>query len=464
MPRSVGAQGAETAHAAELGQTAVRHLWHHITQVAEYADVGPMLLVEGQGALVRDIAGREYIDGTSIMGVTMVGHGRAEIADAIAAQARRLEYASLTNGFSNVPATELARLLADRAPGRLEVSFFACSGSEAVEAAIKIARQCQAQRGFPRRTKIIARRGSYHGVTLGALSATGLPGFRAPFEPLLPGFVHIAQPYVYRCDTELGCRPDEVGAAAAAALERQILFEAPETVAAFIAEPVAIPQAIKVPPADYWPQIQQICRKYGVLLIVDEVFNGFGRTGRWFGADHWSIEPDLMTVSKGLTSGYVPLSAAMATREVFHAFWGEASKALQHGGTYSGHPVACAAALANLAILERERLPDNAARVGKRLLDGLRELADRPFVGDVSGIGLLTSIELVADKRTKRPAPSEVGRFLRDRMRELGLLGRYTPETIYFFPPLVIDEEQTETIVSIFRTALDDAAKQFPVR
>ena len=453
--------GSLSVHTDEIAQLAVRHLWHHATQVAEYADVGPLMLVEGHGAIVRDIHGREYIDGTSILGVTQIGHGRKEMAEAIAAQVVRLEYGSLANGFSNVPATLLAAKLAEMTPGDLAVTFFACSGAEANETAIKMARQYQLQSGFKGRTKIIARRGSYHGTSMGALSATGLTGLRAPFEPLVPGFRHIAQPYVYRSETELGCAGDECGVRAAKALEQQIVFEGPETVAAFIAEPVAVPQAIKVPPPEYWPMVQEICTRHDVLLIVDEVFVGFGRTGKMFTSEHWNIRPDIMTVSKGLTSGYVPLSGAVATRRVADAFWGEAKDAFQHGGTYSGHPVACAAGLANLAIIEREQLVARAEKMGTVFLSGLRELEGRPFVGNVSGIGLLTSVELVADPRTKTPAPAEVGRYLRDRMAELGVIGRFLPTSIYFYPPLVIERDQIEQILMAFRQALDDAGRRF---
>jgi 4-aminobutyrate---pyruvate transaminase len=232
-------------------------------------------------------------------------------------------------------------------------------------------------------------------------------------------------------------------------------------VAAFIAEPVAVPQAIKVPPDDYWPRVQEICRRHGVLLIVDEVFNGFGRTGKLFGSNHWSIEPDLMVVSKGLTSGYVPLSAAIATRSVFEAFWGKPELALQHGGTYSGHPVGCAAALANLGILAREQLVDRAREQGAALRRGLDALAERPFVGNVSGIGLLLSVELVVDRRSKRPAPPAIGHFLRQRMIERGVIVRCAYNTIYFHPPLVIGETELREILTCFAGALEETAKRF---
>lgn len=459
MVQSVTAASAPSN--TDLARAAGRHLWHHATQVADYADTGPLMLERGEGALVWDTAGRQYIDGTSILGVTQIGHGRKEIADAIAAQIAKIEYASVANGFSNVPAAELALKLKAITPGKLSATFFACSGSEAVEAALKIARQYHYQQGRKNKTKFIARRGSYHGITLGALSATGITPMRVPFEPLLPRFSHISQPYAYRSEAELGCPPERTGEEAAAALERAILFEGPETVAAFIAEPIALPQAIKVPPDDYWPRVQEICRRYGVLLIADEIFVGWGRTGKLFTSEHWGIEPDILCVSKGLTSGYVPLSAAIVTDEIYQAFWGSAADQLQHGGTYSGHPVSCAAALANIAILERENLVARSAERGAQLIAGLSALAERPFVGNVSGRGLLTSIELVRDRRTKAVASPAVGAFLKARMIELGVLSRYAPNSIYFYPPLVTTEEQIATILTALRQALDDAAKRF---
>jgi putrescine aminotransferase len=441
-------------------QQAVRHLWHWATQVADYADVGPRMLESGNGAVVRDTQGREYIDGTSILGVTQIGHGRGEMADAIAAQVRRLEYGSLANGFSNLPAAELATRLAAMAPTDLGVCFFGSNGADATEAAIKMARHFHRLQGATGRYKILAREGSYHGLSMGALSATALTAVRTPYEPLVPGFGHVAQPYVYRYDGT----PEECGEHAADDLERRIRFEGPETVAAFIAEPVALPQAVKVPPPNYWPRIREICDRYGVLLIVDEVLCGFGRTGRLFGSEHWQLRPDILTVAKGLTSGYVPLSAAIASRRIADAFWGDASVAFQHGYTYQGHPVACAAAMANLDILEREQLTERADRMGERLLDGLRGLEEHPYVGNVSGIGLFTSVELVADRKTKAPVAPEVGSHVAARMADLGVLGRWMPSSIYFYPPLVIEPKQIEQIVSALGDALLDAHGRFGTR
>jgi putrescine---pyruvate transaminase len=463
MTASVALRTPTARPATSLRDAAVHHVWHHATQVAQYADAGPLMLTRGAGVHVWDDRGNKYIDGTSILGVSQVGHGRREIADAVAAQICKLEYASLANGFSNEPAAQLAVKLAEMTPGHLTLSYFCSTGSEAVDTAIKATRQYHRQKGEAARYKIIGRRGSYHGITLGALSATGITSLRTPFGPLLPGFSHIAQPYTYRRETELGgCGEADVGRVAADALEQQILFEGPETVAAFIAEPIALPQAIKVPPEDYWPRIQTTCKKYGVLLITDEVFNGFGRTGRMFASEHFGIEPDIMVMSKGLTSGYIPLSAAIVTERIADAFWGEAKNAFHHGGTYSGHPVACAAALANLDIIDREDLVANSAAMGERLMRGLTGLGNRRFVGNVSGRGLLTSVELVKDAGTKEPAPLEVGAFLRDRMTELGLIARFLPNAIYFYPPLTVTTEDVDCIIEFFERALSDADARFP--
>jgi adenosylmethionine-8-amino-7-oxononanoate aminotransferase len=456
---SSGSDARET-DVVELSRSAARHVWHHATQVAAYAETGPLMLVEGRGATVTDGFGREYIDGTAILGVTQIGHGRKDMAEVIAAQVQKLEYASLANGFSHVPATELALRLADLTPGSLQASYFACSGSEANDTAIKMARQYHARRGNPSRVKIIGRRNSYHGVTMGAVSATGMQPLRQAAAPLVPGFSHIVEPYVYRSQSVLGCDASEVGERAAAALEAEILWQGPETVAAFIGEPIQLPQTIKVPPADYWPRIQEICRRYGVLLITDEVFNGFGRTGKWFASEHFGIEPDILVVSKGLTSGYLPLSAAIATAEVYDAFWGGPADAFAHAGTYSGHPVACAAALKNLDIIEDEQLVDRSARMGERLRHGLEQLRDRPLVGNVSGEGLMLSVELVSDQETKQPLPNEIGTFIKDRMQELGVLGRFLPNSLYYYPPLVITEEQVDRLIEVTAQALDDAGER----
>jgi adenosylmethionine-8-amino-7-oxononanoate aminotransferase len=444
----------------EIVRKAVAHVLHWPMAAAEDVDPSPQILTEGAGALIRDIDGREYIDGNAILGVTQIGHGRADMADAIAAQVRKLEYASLANGFSNAPAAELAFRLAQIAPGDLSVSYFSTSGSEAVDTALKMARHYHRQRGATGRTKLVARHGSYHGLTFGAMSVCGLEAWREPFAPLVSDCLWVPAPYPYRSE-ELGCAPEETGRRAAEALEAAILAEGPETVAAVIAEAVPVPFAVRVPPDDYWPAVRAICDRHGVLLIVDEILTGFGRTGRMFACEHWGLEPDIMVVAKGITSGYVPLSATIVTSAVAETFWGEHGVEFMHASTYAGHPVACAAALENLDIFEREALVERGARLGERMLAGLRELEGAPFVGNVSGVGLLASVELVTDRAAKTVAPPEVGGFVARRMAELGVLVRYMPNGVYFYPPLVIEPEQVDRMVAATAQALVEAEAAF---
>lgn len=439
---------------AGLARASAEHVVHWPSGLAEDADSELRVLVEGRGSLLFDADGREYLDGTAILGATQIGHGREEMAEAIARQARTLEYASLSNGYSHVPALELGARLAALAPGDLSVSFFSTGGAEAIETAFKIARHHQAETGSPGRTKVIARRNSYHGVTYGALSATGLAAWRDPFGPLLPWFVHVPAPYPYRPE-ELDCAPEEVGRRAAEELEAAIVAEGPDTVAAVIGEPVPIPLAVRVPPDDYWPAVREICDRHGVLLIVDEVLNGFGRTGRLFACEHWSLEPDILVMGKGMTSGYIPLSATMFTPAIAATIRGtHGGGQLLHASTYAGHPVACTAALTNLELFDREAVLENAQAMGRRLLEGLRGLEGLPYVGHVSGLGLLASIELVLDPATKEVAPPEVGLQIIQRMADAGVLIRCMPNSIYFYPPLIIEPDQVDRLVAATAAAL----------
>jgi adenosylmethionine-8-amino-7-oxononanoate aminotransferase len=450
-------------HAHEIGQAAVRHLWHHDYQVAEHADTGPLMIVEGKGAMLRDIQGRQYLDGSSRLATAIIGHGREEMAEAIAAQVRRLQYVNCTMGYSNVPAALLAAKLAELCPGNLEVTFFLNSGSEANDNAIKLARQTQAKRGFGKRYRIVSQNMSYHGTNFGSLSACGIPSMKTPNEPLVPGFSHVPQPYCYRCD--LGLEYPACDLLCAKMLEYHIQMQDPETVAAFIAAPITVTGMVSVPPPEYWPMVREICSEYGVLLMADEVLVGFGRTGKWFASEHWGLEPDIMTVAKGITSGYLPLSGTIATREIADLFWGKPEDVFVSAGTYSGHPVCCVAALTNIGIMEREDLVANSANMGQRLLDGLHELQEeRPYVGNVSGKGLCISVELVSDRRTRERMPVEPMAYVKQRMNEQGFVFYREVHNVFkFFPPLVVEPEQVDLMVSIFRRALDDMEDRFPV-
>ncbi|UGS35577.1 aminotransferase family protein [Capillimicrobium parvum] len=431
-----------------LRADARRHLWHWGVQLATWPEA-PLTLVEGRGTTVVDADGREYLDAISGLGVVQVGHGCGEIAEAVAAQARRLAFASLANGVSNDVATRLSVEIARLAPGDLEVSFLTTGGGEAVETAIKMARQYHALSGEPRRTKLIAREGSYHGLTLGALSATGVAVSRRPFEPLLPGFHHVEHPEPARFDGT----SEECGELALRSLEARIEFEGPETIAAFIAEPVSTAGAIKVPPPNYWPGVQRICARHGILLIVDEIFCGFGRTGRMFGGEHWDVRPDIMTLAKGITSGYAPLSATVTSRRIADAFWAGPETEFQHAATSAGHPVSCAAALVNIAVIERDGLVDRAAEMGALLGDALRPLVELDGVSHVSGIGLLWGVEL------ERPDPARIRRLLA-ALRERGVLARGSATNVFLYPPLIVTAAEVDLLAGAVADALTISASE----
>jgi putrescine aminotransferase len=431
-------------HSSATITRAERYAWHHGAQDDTYWTRRHRMIVRGEGIHVFDEDGKRYIDGTSGQAAVQIGHGNAEMAEAIATQARQLGFSPMAFGFSHPLPGELGERLATLTPGDLTLSWFACTGSEAVETAIKLARQAQARLGRPERKKIIGRRGSYHGVTYGALSVTATTRLRAPSEPLVPGFRHVAQPYPRTCAfcaAHSGCTLD-----CADDLERMIEFEGPETVAAFIAEPIAQPETVKIPREGYWQRIREICDRHGVLLIADEVFNGFGRTGRMFASEHFDLVPDVMTMSKGLSSGYAPISATIASARIA-ALFDSPANAFQHAGTYSGHPVGCAAALKNIEILERDALPENAAVQGERMRDLLQPLERDPAVRALNIKGLLIAIELQADDELG--APSSFGPKVRDAAYERGLICRFAPTSIGLYPPLILSDADTEEIADI---------------
>lgn len=448
---------SDAVSAAALDQVA-RYAWHHGVQDDTYWTRRHRMITRGEGIYVFDAQGRRYVDGTSGQAVVQIGHGRAEMAEAIAAQAQTLAFSPMAFGFSHPLAGELGARLAEITPGTLELTWFATSGSEAIETAVKLARQVQIRRGEPSRKKVIARRGSYHGGSYAAVSATAVPRLRTAAEPLVPGFRHVAQPYPRTCafcmggPCDLRCADD---------LDRTIEFEGPGTVAAFMTEPIASPETIKVPPPGYWARIAEICRHHGVLLIADEVFVGFGRSGRMFASEHFRIEPDIMTMSKGLSSGYVPISATSATREIAGLFDSPAH-AFQHVGTYSGHPVGCAAALKNLEIMQREGLVENAARQGERFRERLTPLLELPFVRSLNILGLLVAVEL--DETVAVGSPAAYGPGIRDRAYENGLICRFNPNSIFMYPPLVTSGEQVDEIAAILLDAFAGVERRSDAR
>jgi putrescine---pyruvate transaminase len=427
-------------------QADLEHLLHPLNHPSAHQQA--KIWVEGRGATITDTDGGTYIDGLSGLWCVNVGHGRDELAAAAQQQMSTLAYCSSYAGSSNLPAITLAERLSDLVYPSINTFFFTSGGAEASESSFKTARFFWKARGKPDKVKIISRMKGYHGVTMAAMSATGLPAYWPMFEPRVPNFVHIESPYPYRF-----VNPDPTvspGIAAANLLEQAILREGPETVAAFIAEPVQGAGGVIVPPNDYFARIRQICDAYDVLLIADEVITGFGRTGRWFGLEHYGVEPDIMQFAKGITSGYIPLGGIGVSDRIRDVMNGvPPEQRWMHAYTYSGHPTCCAVALANIDILEREGLPERAATLGRRLLGGLQTLADLPGVGDVRGLGMMAAIELVQDKATKQPcAPAaNVGPRVGAEMLKRGLWTRVVGETICLAPPLVTSEDEVDRIV-----------------
>ncbi len=443
-------------------QAAAEHLWMHASEwqaITTRSD--RRLLVAGHGCTVVDAEGREYLDALSGLWLVNVGYGREAIAEAMARQAKTLSYASSSRAVT-LPAVHLATLLAQLTPGDLSTVLFSSSGSEAVESALKITRQYHVLRGEPERYKIIARRGSYHGATYGAMSVSGAPQSVDPyFSPLLPGTLTVSAPYCYRCDYRKTYPACEVYCVEA--IEDLIRYENPRSIAAVIAEPISAACGVVVPPPEYLPRLREICDRYGILLILDEIITGFGRTGKMFAAEHWDIVPDIMTVAKGLSSGYAPIAATICRRPIAQQFDSRHNKPLAHLLSFGGHAVACAAALANLQILQQEHLVENAAQQGDVLLAQLRELATRhPVIGDVRGLGLLCAVELVTDRKTQAPFPADGPEMLRllDILAELGVLTR-ADTNLYLAPPLCIQREEIDRLVTLVDTALSRFAQEY---
>jgi putrescine---pyruvate transaminase len=445
----------ESSRLYELDRT---HWLHPQGDLGAPAGTVPQLIFKsGSGATLTDIDGREYIDGFASLWNVNVGYGRTELADAAAAQMKTLAFSSAYGGFGSAPAIELATKLAELAPGELEVTYFASGGAEANDTAYKIARLYWTLRGEPERVNIVSRIRDYHGLTVGATSATGLPNFWKGFGPLAPGFLHAPSPDPYRFSGE-----GSPGAAYAKALEDVVLKAGAHTVAAVVAEPIQGAGGVIVPPADYFPLLRQVCDRHGLLLIADEVITGFGRTGRWFALQHWNVQPDLMIFAKGVTSGYLPLSGVMLTRSV-HDTLKSVKGPFAHGFTYSGHPTACAVALRNVQILEDEHLVDRAAERGAYLQKQLQQLRSHEIVGDVRGLGLVAGIELVRDRTTKELYDATVGvarRIWLDALDQ-GVIVRPLPgDVVAICPPFVISEQQIDRIALVLEKAIARVAKE----
>jgi 4-aminobutyrate--pyruvate transaminase len=450
------AEAARPAHStADLVRLGKAHLFHAVSNLHRLQHDGPLVLTRGEGVYVWDTDGNRYLEGFGGLWNVNVGHGRPELIDAMSRQAAELSYAPTFFGLASSPAIELAARLAGLFPDPINHFFFTSGGAEANESAIKMARYYWYTRGLPEKVKILSRRQAYHGIATGALAATGIPAFWEGFGPRSPGFVHLTPPYTYRYGD--GIREDAFVATLVAELEETIAREGAETIAAFIGEPVQGAGGIVVPPDGYWRAVAEILSRYDILLILDEVVSGFGRTGTMFGMEHYGVVPDLVSFAKGISSGYVPLGGVGVSDIIFDVL-AAPDRMFMHGFTYSGHPVACAVALANLQIVVDERLPENAARMGPLLLDRLLPLTDHPHVGEVRGKGLMLAIEVVADKesKTRFDAAAEIGEKLQSATRRHGLLVRAGGDGIIIAPPLIIQDSEVTQLADGCIAAIQD--------
>ena len=432
----------------EVKQQAAEHFWPHARQAGNVSeDTGLKVVTDAQGVWVNDAAGEPWFDLISGMFLKNIGHGRKEIADAVYEQMQGISYSP---GGTVTPATaQLAARIAGLAPDKDSRIYFVSGGSEAVETALKMAKQYHNNNGEAGRWKVLSRKGSYHGATHACMSLGQSGGAVAQIGPLMPGNIHVPQCDTYRGDCALESAKE---------IERAIEHEGPETVAAFIGEPISVAAGVHVPHPDYWPAIREICDKHGVILICDEVITGFGRTGKMFATEHWGIQRDITTVAKALTSGYLPIGAAIARKEIADAFIGDEDSTFRHLITFGGNPASCAAGLANLDIMEGEGMVENSAEMGDYLYERLQTLYEHSIVGDVrGGMGLLAAVELVKDRDTKEKFPKEakLGDKLSRLLDENRILGR-GGDVIPIAPPLCITRSEVDDLV----TRLDNAISQ----
>ncbi len=438
-----------------LRQQATDHIIFPVVSPSEVSQLGPLVFERGEGIYLWDTEGRRYMDSMS-SGVyaVLIGYGREEMARTMYDQACKMHY-FCPYGFVAQPAIDFASKLSQILPGDMPYVFFTQDGSEAVESAFKLAKQWAYHKGYRRKYKIISRRRAYHGSTMGALAATGtLSPMRQIMEPLPPGYYFAPEQYCYRCP--FGLEYPNCSLQCAESIAQIIEFEQPDSVAAVIGEVVLGAGGCMVPPPEYWPRLREICDQHGVLLIDDEVVCGFGRTGKMFAITHFGVEPDLLVMAKGISSGYMPLGATAAKRYIV-----EDMPTFMHVHTYNNHPVSTATGLKNVEIIEREGLVENSAEVGAYMLDGLRSLAGHPTVGDVRGLGLMCAVEFVSDKKTKARF-DEQNSFCERIMAsalQAGLILRRVENIIEFCPPLIITKAEVDEMIQITDRAIFQAER-----
>ena len=448
--------------AKTLHQQDTAHLVHGFVPLQLHQKKGVPIFVKGQGIYLWDTEGKRYIDGLASLWNVHVGHGRKEINRAVAAQMEKLAFAPTLIGPTSVPTVQLAAKLVKIAPKGLSRVIFTSGGSEANETVIRLVRAYWKVKGQPRKTKFVSLHQGYHGSSSGAAVLGGVPVFNKQMEPGLPGVLHMARPYCYRC--ELGKTYPSCQVDCANELERIIQREGAETVGAFIAEPVQGVGGVIVPPTEWLPKIREICSRHDILMVCDEVITGFGRTGAMFASVGAGVTPDILVLAKGVTSGYLPLGVVLFKDEIFQAFLASGDEyAFWHGYTYTGHPTVCAAGLANLEIIEREKLVQKAREQGKYLQKQLASLLDLPFVGDVRGKGLMAAVEIVKDKATKEmfPAELQIAWKVWEKALANGVITRVAgANNIALCPPLIITREQIDELVAALRNAIEEVAAE----
>ena len=446
-------------------------LFHAATSIADHLEKGPFILASGKGVRVTDVDGREFIDGGAGLWCMNIGYGREEIAETVAEATRILGYQHLFFHASSEPIIRLAdkilRLLHEKADARhLSKVFFGCSGSDANDTNYKLIRYYNNLRGLPEKKKFIARAGGYHGLTYAVAGLTGIPAYHKAFDVPIEGILHTSCPHYYRFH-EADQSEQDFTAHLIKELEELIAGEGAETIAAFIAEPIMGTGGVLLPPAGYFEEVQKLLKANDILFIADEVITGFGRTGEWFGTSLYGLKPDIVTLAKGITSAYFPVSASVISEEIWQVLKHASPDMgpVMHGFTYSGHPVGGAVGLKVLEIVEREGLVENAATVGKHFLKALRErIADHRFVGDVRGKGLMLAVEFTADKETRRSFDPSAGahKIVAVKCFEHGLLCRALPfiEVTAFSPPLTMTNAEADETVDRYVRALDAATPE----
>ncbi|HEV7371850.1 aspartate aminotransferase family protein [Arenibaculum sp.] len=451
--------------AADWRRADTAHHLHPFTDYKALADEGgSRIITRADGVHLWDSDGRRILDGMAGLWCVNVGYGRRELADVAHRQMLELPYYNTFFKTATIPSVALAEKLSALTPAGLDHVFFANSGSEANDTVVRLVRHYWNLCGKPGKKTFIGRQYGYHGSTMAAVSLSGMAPMHGQADLPLPGFTHVLPPYWYGHGGDMD--PEAFGRHAARLLEEKILELGPDSVAAFIGEPIQGAGGVIIPPESYWPEVVRICREHDVLLIADEVICGFGRTGHWFGSDLYGIEPDIMTLAKGITSGYVPLSAVMVGGRVASTLVEDGGE-FYHGFTYSGHPLACAVALENIAILERDGLVERTRTdIGPYLQQRLREaFADHPLVGEVRGVGLIAGIELVKDRqrRTFWPGGGKIGQMCRDHCFANDLVMRAVRDTMVLAPPLVITRDEVDDLVERATRAIDATARDLGV-